>query len=64
MEDGEKKNMKPNCKPEKVKGTNRGKVRSEESASDLLTDINENELHDDDDSGDGDYFADRDLCLI
>jgi hypothetical protein len=40
------------------------KIHVEESTSDLPTDIDENKLHDDDVSADGDYFAERGECLI
>jgi len=40
------------------------KIHVEESTSDLPTDIDENKLHDDDVSADGDYFTERGECLI
>jgi hypothetical protein len=55
--------MKPDSRQKKAKGTGKTKIHFEKSESDLHTVIGENELYDDV-SGDGDYFTDRDACLI
>jgi hypothetical protein len=40
------------------------KIHFEESKSNLPTHIDESELYDNNGSYDGDYFTDRDACLI
>jgi hypothetical protein len=50
--------MKAHSKP-KSKGEGKMEIRFEESDSHLATDIDKDELYDDDVSDDGEYFTDR-----
>jgi hypothetical protein len=54
--------MEPKSKETKRKI--KWKIHFEEIESNLPTDIDEDELYDDDVSDDGDYFTDRDVRLI
>jgi hypothetical protein len=56
LKKGKQKKGKPNYKQKETKGTGKRKIHFEEIGSDLQTDIEGNELYEDDVSDDGDYF--------
>jgi hypothetical protein len=63
-EEGGRKEIGPNSKPKKTKGTCRKKTHYEERESDLPTDIDINEPYEGDVADDGGYFNDQDVCMI